>query len=414
MGIWLSMNEAVAGVPPGARVYIGGSTSEPSALLDAVDPGLWRDVTLTGAFVPGINDRDYREVGDRTRVETAMLTGGLGGGGSVAQLPLSYTGYRQYLRRPGAIDFAFVQVAPPADGAINLGLTVDFLPTLTTTSARIMGIVNPSMPAPRNGVSLPIERFDALIEHESPLAVFESVRPSPAAAKIGHIVAGMIDDGDTLELGIGRLQAAILDALGGRSGLAYHAGMIAAPMAPLLAGDTFDRGITTGVALGDKAFYDLVARHDRIRFRDVAITHGRDSLAAVPKLVAVNSVIEVDLFGQANAETMGGWPIAGQGGLVDFVRGARASAGGRSILALPATARNGTVSRILPFLSAGTPVTVARGDADLIVTEYGIADLRHGSVEQRAERLIGISAPAFRRTLSDAWEGFHKRPTREE
>jgi acyl-CoA hydrolase len=185
--------------------------------------------------------------------------------------------------------------------------------------------------------------------------------------------------------------------------------MISAPMGPLLNEDVFSLGVVAGVALGDQAFYELAAGHDQVRFRDVEITHGLASLAAISRLVAVNSVIEVDLLGQANAETVGGKPITGQGGLIDFVRGAQASVGGRSILALPSTARGGTVSRICPQLPTGTPVTVPRGDADIVVTEHGVANLRNASVDQRAERLIAVAAPAFRPHLSDAWETRHSR-----
>lgn len=409
MANWMSMGEAAASVPTGARIYLAGATSEPTALLDAVEPGMWRDVTVTGGFVPGINDRDYRRIGDRTRVEAAMLTKGLNDGDRIAQLPLSYTNFRRHLLGPGQVDLAFTQVAPPTGGVISLGLTADFIPAIAQSGARLIGIVNALMPVPMDGISLPLERFTALVDHAAPLATYDAGQPGLDAVAIGQTIAGLIDDGDTVELGIGRLQPAILDALRGRKCLGFHAGMIAGAMAPHLENDVFDLGVTAGVALGDLAFYDLVAGHDRVRFRDVETTHGIASLAAIPRVVAVNSVIEIDLFGQANAETVDGRPIAGQGGLADFVRGARASTGGRSILALPSTAKRGSVSRILPHLPAGTPVTLPRSDADLVVTEHGVADLRNASVDQRAERLIAVAAPTFRPHLSDAWEIWHSR-----
>jgi acyl-CoA hydrolase len=133
-----------------------------------------------------------------------------------------------------------------------------------------------------------------------------------------------------------------------------------------------------------------------LRFRPVGETHALATLAACAGFVSVNSVLEVDLTGQANAEALGGRQISGQSGLVDFLRGARASDGGRAILALPATAAGGRKSRIVPRLAAGTPVTVARGDVDLVVTEYGVADLREAGLAERARRLTAIAAPAFR------------------
>ncbi|MEM7444521.1 MAG: acetyl-CoA hydrolase/transferase C-terminal domain-containing protein [Pseudomonadota bacterium] len=404
MANWISMADAAALPRPGARVYLGGATAEPTALLDAVDPGQWRDVILTGSFLPGINDRDYRQFG---RVETIMLTAGLRGqsnAAQVAQLPLSYTGYRRYLQERGRVEIAYFQVSPPENGSVSLGLAVDFAPTVARSGARLIGIVNPLMPVPKDGIALPIDLFEALVDHPAPLAEYDAGQTDRTLAEIGRTVAGLIEDGDTVELGIGRLQVAVLNALQDHRRLAFHAGMIAGPIAPLLANGTFDQGVTTGVATGDRAFYDLAAAHDHVRFRDVETTHGIRSLSQIPNFVAVNSAIEIDLFGQTNAETMGGRPFAGQGGLPDFVRGARASHGGRSIIALPATAKNGTVSRIRPAFPGGIPITISRAEAELFVTEYGVADLRGATVEQRAERLIGVAAPQFRNYLSEAWE----------
>ena len=223
---------------------------------------------------------------------------------------------------------------------------------------------------------------------------------------------GLLRPGDTLQLGLGRVQAAVLAALpaSGLRNLGFHGGMISTPISSALDQGLFSRGLTTGVALGDAGFYADLPRHARIRFQPVGVTHAQATLAAIPRLIAVNTVIEIDLSGQANAEARGGRQVSGQGGLVDFLRGARASAGGRSVLALPATAQGGRISRIVAALDAGTPVSVARADVDMVVTEHGVADLADQPLARRAERLIAIAAPAFRDALSAGWDGLQRGP----
>ena len=178
--------------------------------------------------------------------------------------------------------------------------------------------------------------------------------------------------------------------------------MISDPVLPLLESGALER-VTTNVALGGPELYAACAADPRIRFTSVARTHDFDVLRRIPNLVSVNSVIEIDLFGQGNAEMMGGRQVSGHGGLVDFLRGARYAPGGRSILATAATAKGGTVSRIVPRLDPATVTTTLRADADLVVTEYGVADLRHGDVDARAAALIAVAAPQFRDDLSRAW-----------
>lgn len=393
---------------PGSRIYLAGCTGEPAAILEAVaqDPGLWRGVTLTGVFIPGVNERDLVSLGTATTVETFFVTGGLGRGvaaGSVAVLPLHYTQIWHRLSAAGAVDLAFVQVSPPdAAGRFGLGLAADFTPAVLASGTRLIGVVNAAMPQVPSAPAIPRERFAALVEADAPLPTYACGPPGPEIEAIARHVVAAIPDGATLQLGLGKLQSAVLAALGGRRDLGFHAGMISDGILAHRAAGTFARGITTGVAIGSRTFYDAMATSEDVVFRPVGETHALATLAAVPRLIAVNSVLEVDLFGQANADTLEGRPISGHGGLVDFIRGAAASVGGRSILALPATTRGGT-SRIRPYLPVGTPVGVPRADADMVITEYGVAALREASVAQRAARLIAIAAPRHREALARAW-----------
>ena len=183
-----------------------------------------------------------------------------------------------------------------------------------------------------------------------------------------------------------------------------HTGLISDPVIDLMeagvvtgARKSIDRGrAVTGYAVGSRRLYDALAAGAAVDFRPANYTHGIDVLARIENLRAINTVIEVDLYGQANAEMIGGRFVSGTGGLADFVRGARLAPGGRSILALLATASKGTISRIVPVLPTGTVTSVLRGDADYVVTEHGVAELRNRTVEERARALIAVAAPEFR------------------
>lgn len=400
---------AAALARPGDTVFVAGCCGEPGAILDAVaaEPSLWRDVRLIGSFIPGVNDRDLSALGIATRVDTIFATQGLRPGqsaGPVNLLPVPYTELWRTVSEPGRVDIAFVQVtAPRRDGTTSFGISVDFAPALVEAGARLVGIVNPAMPDPLDGPRVPVDRFEALVAAETPLIVYDNGEPDAATAAIGGHIAALLQEGDRLQLGLGKVQTAVLRNLAGRRGLGFYGGMISTPLVERLAEGTFSQGVVTGVALGTPALYEARAVVESVAFRPVAGTHGLSALAAVPNLVAVNSVLEVDLFGQANAEMLGGRQISGQGGLVDFVRGARHSRGGRSILALPSTAGREMRSRIVPALAQGVPATVSRGDADMVVTEYGVAELRGTGVEERMRRLVAIAHPAFRDDLAAAW-----------
>jgi acyl-CoA hydrolase len=385
------------------RILIAGCAAEPLAILRAVadEPDLWQGRCLTGAFIPGVNDHDFSALGQGTRVETIFMTAGLrDGAGEVAHLPLHYSAYWDRLARPGIVDLIYATVPPPrADRTLGLGIAADFTPAAIAAGARIIGVVNPAMPDVPDGPRLPLERFSALVADDTALPTLAAIPPDASSLAIADHIAGLLRPGDTLQLGLGKLQAAVLQraADAGLTDLSYHAGMLSDGM--IDAAQVFSGGIVTGTALGSAELYRRVTDLPGLRFAPVGQTHAIATLAAIKGFVSVNSVLEVDLSGQANAEALAGRQISGQGGLVDFLRGARASQGGRAILALPATAAGGRQSRIVARLAPGTPVTVARADVDLIVTEFGVADLREASIADRAIRIAAVAAPSFRESL---------------
>jgi acyl-CoA hydrolase len=242
-------------------------------------------------------------------------------------------------------------------------------------------------------------------KRQAPLLHYDPGEPAPALVKVAERIARFIGDGATLQFGLGDVQTALLRALAGKRHLKIHSGMISdGALGAIDAGVIADApgAITAGVALGSTALYARCASGPRFRFSPVSYTHAQTTLAGIDRLIAVNSAIEVDLFGQANAEYLGSQQISGAGGLVDFLRGAAASPGGAPILALASTARGGAVSRIVPRIAAPS-VSVGRADAGIVVTEHGAADLRGLTIDERAAALIEIAHPDFRRSLAEAW-----------
>jgi acyl-CoA hydrolase len=409
-----SMSQAglPAALEPNLRVYAPGATGESPVLTEALRaaPEASRGVTYTGVWLPGINHVDYASLHPEARAEAYFMGPDQRPSfeaGRTQYFPLSYYQiYRRFLEGP-APDLALLHLSSPdVDGRCSLGLANDFTPAILGRTPRLIAHINPAMPRTMGAAKIAYDDLEAVIEAEAPLPT-----EPPGAATAGGFEAiarhlsGLVRDGDILQVGIGRVQA-VLAGFADRRDLLIHAGIIGdGVMALARAGALADRpgAVTTGVAYGSPELYRFAAEDGRVRFAPVGYTHDTATLRAIPRLVAINSVIEIDLLGQANAESVDGRQISSAGGITDFLRGARLSDGGLPIVALQATAKRGSVSRIVPQLPAGAPVSVPRGDIGLVVTEYGIADLRDKSVDGRAEALIGIAAPDFRDELAEAW-----------
>ncbi len=395
---------------PGMRVYMTGTAGESPVFVDAFEAaGAALDsVHFVGVWLPGINATDYAALGPGASSTAFFMTAAQRGSfeaGRTALLPIAYSAAYRFLATGPRFDIAFLHVSPPdADGLVSVGIANDFQPAAIANADRLVAHVNPRMPSAAGAARLPLERFAAVIEADAPLLA-DDPGADPVWAAIGGHIAGLIDDGATLEIGIGRVQT-VWRSLVGKKQLKVHTGAISTPFLDLadagaLAEET--DAVIAGIAHGTPALHAFAASDWRVRFAPVGWTHHPATLGAIERFVAINSVIEVDLLGQANAETVDGRQMGGAGGLTDFMRGARLSPGGRSFIALPATARRGKISKIVPALAAGAPVSVARGDVDAVVTEYGIADLGTADLDARAHALIAIAAPHFRAHLTDAW-----------
>ena len=404
---------------PGQRVYWPGCAGA-SALFDAwfvARPQSAAGLNFCGVWIPGINTLDPGAWHPQARAETFFMTPELHGSwqrGAVDHRPWHYSAIARWMAEPGHFDVLLLQVAPPdAQGRCSLSIAADFAPIVLQAlqaGAVVLAHVNPRLPSTA-GPTVAVADITAWVEADMPLLTVAEGAPSAATQALAAQVADQVRNGDTLQFGLGRLQSAVQAALRSHRGLRLHSGMVSDGLlglqqaGALAAVDGRGPPVTTGVALGSTALYAAMADAALVRFAPVSHTHDAGVLAAVPRLVSINAAFEVDLLGQVNAETLAGRQRSGSGGLVDFARGARASAHGRSLIAINATAGRGPgaqVSRIVPLLRAG-PVSMARADVDTVVTEHGAAPLRHLGVDARAQALIGIAAPEHRDDLSRAW-----------
>jgi 4-hydroxybutyrate CoA-transferase len=391
----------------GERVWVAGSSNEPSALLAAIAAeGLPPGVTFVQFPLSGYNTTDFTSLGADTRLETFFMTPELKGADPerVEFVPMRMREVYEHLRR--GIDVALVQAARDRDGVLRLGPNVDFAAAALASARRVGVELNTSFTAAAGAPALDESRIDVLVESRRPLFELPAPVVDEAAKRIGALTASVIRDGDCLQTGIGGIPAAILAELSDRNDLGMHGGLIDDGGMRLIergnvtgARKQRDKGVhVTGMALGSARLIDWLADTPAVRFEPASYTHEIAVIRELDNFVSINSAVEVDLFGQVNAEFAGGRQISGTGGSVDFMRAAAASRGGRSIIAMNATARRGTVSRIVPRVEL---VTALRTDVDIVVTEFGIARLKGVSVRERAQRLTAVAAPEFRDALLD-------------
>lgn len=395
----------------GAReIYVSGCSAEVPDLPGLMGPET-AGSTVTGIFSPIMNRLSFADAELRRRCRTFFLNDALRRDLAVGLVdfhPWTYTGIAGWLNAPKRFDTAIVTVSPPDENNIcSLGTQYDFLPEFHARVPRLIGVINPAMPRTCGRVGLPLDRFSALLEIEGPLPEFlpSLSQNDPINEAIARNVAELVPDGATVQMGIGRVSQAVAAALVGHRHLKVHSGLVDDNILMLENAGALDLDtpIVTGVAMGTRSLYDLVDRNPRFSFRSAGQTHAIAEIARNPRFIAVNSALQVDLFGQINSEGSDGRVLAGPGGLPEFLRGAQQSEGGLTIFALRAQpgrrGEGGIVARI------GEPglITVPRQDIDMVVTENGIADLRGCSLDQRAEALIAIAAPSTQAILTERW-----------
>ncbi len=406
----LNAEAIVSALQPGMTVFVPGVSGESLAFHAALQAraDALAGVRFVGLHFPGINRSDYLGLHPQVRQRGYVMTPSLRSGlvdGRAELAPLDYPGiYRDLVDRVD-VDVAIAQVSPPdGDGLCSLGVSCDFHPAVWAKARRRVLHINPRMPRTRGSFAIRHGSAEACFEADSALVQYDAGASSPSIATHAALVASLVRDGDTLEFGVGKLPSAILAALTNHRDLRIWSGMVTAQAASLVdAGVIAAEGaINAGVALGNDAFYARLDRDPAFFFRPVSETHDVRRIAAIDQFCAINSAVEVDLFGQVNADSLNGKLLAGVGGLPAFVAGSQLSNGGRSIIALPSATDDGKYTRIVARFDRGM-VALPRHAADYVVTEQGIASLRGLSIEDRAQALIAIAAPAFREQLAAQW-----------
>ena len=305
------------------------------------------------------------------------------------------------------VDVLLLRVRPhPKPGHFSAGVMVDFLPALLQAARCVIAEVDERLPITSQDALVAAEDIDVLTECDADVVLIPDPEPTDVDMRVAAQVAGLIPDGATIQLGVGGLPVAVCRALEHHKDLGVHSGVVSDIIVDLVekgvvtnARKGIDAGrLVTGGLFGTRRLMQFADGNNMIEMRSSDYTHNIQVLARLPNLYSVNSGVEVDLTGNVNSEIAAGRYLGAVGGQADFVRGAAASPGGRSIMALPSATPDGKHSRIVASLE-GRPVTTTRADIDIVVTEYGVADLRGRSFIERAERLRAIAHPDFRDRL---------------
>lgn len=392
------------------ELYVSGCSAEIPGLPEILGESS-AGATVTGIFSPILNTRSYAQPELQRRCRSFFLNRALRrdlASGWVDFCPWTYAQIAGWLRTPQRFDTAIVMVSPPdAKGRCSFGTQADFLPDFYHQVPRLIGVINPYLPTTYGEVGIPVDRFNFIFECDVPLLeVPQKAEAADAASDtIAHILAGLIPDGATLQMGIGRVPQAMATALVGHRRLRVHSGLVDDSILMLEQAGALDTAvpIVSGVAMGSSALYEHIDENPRFHFRSACHTHSAAVIAELPDLFAVNAALQVDLFGQVNSEGGDGRMLASPGGLPEFLRGARHSRGGTSIITVRAERGKRGEGGIVPCLSAPRLVTAPRYDVDIIVTENGVADLRNLSLDARAEALIAVADPAEHASLAEHW-----------
>jgi acyl-CoA hydrolase len=414
---YITAEEAVKVIKPGDRVFVHGGAAVPHHLLEkmvARAPELF-DVELISISLYGpalFADKKYK---DNFRVNSLFVSQNVreavnDGRGDYIPIFLSEIP-NLFKRNVLPLDVALVQVSPPdKHGYCSLGVSVDIAATAIKTAKHVIAQVNPRMPRTMGDGIVPIDSFDAIIYHEQELPEIKySENFSEIEKRIGAHCAELIEDGATIQAGIGSIPDAVLASLTNHKELGVHTEMFSDGIIPLVKKGVITnqhkkkhRGrIATGFLLGTRKLYDFVDDNPSVIALNIDYINDTSIIRTNPKMTAINSAIEVDITGQVCSDSIGTYHYSGVGGQMDFMRGAALSDGGKPIIALPSTTAKG-LSRIVSMLKPGAGVVTTRAHAHYIVTEYGVANLYGKNMRQRAEELLKIAHPNHREAISKA------------
>jgi len=415
----MTASDAVRCVESGMRVYIHPGCAEPEALVEALmeRAPFVRDVEIIHLMTMGKAPYVAPEMVGHFR-HNAMFIGGnvreAVNDGRADYTPVFLSEIEGLLEngqlRP---DVALIQVSPPdSHGFCSLGVGVDTTMTAVRCAKFTVAQVNDQMPRTYGDCFLHVDQIDSFVETSRPLCEAPKVEITPIHRAIAKNVATLIEDGSTLQTGIGGIPDAVLPFLTDRQDLGVHTELVSDGVIPLMEAGVITgrrktllpRKVVLSFVLGSKALFEYVNDNPAFEFRPNAFANDPMQISRNEKMIAINSALQVDLTGQVCADSIGTHFYSGIGGQVDFLRGASRSKGGKPIIALPSTAKNDTVSRISPMLDPGAGVVTSRGLIRYVVTEYGVAYLHGKTIRERAQALISIAHPKFREQLFEYCE----------
>lgn len=418
---YISAEEAVQVVKSGDRVFIHGSASTPVNLVEALHRRHKELERVELVSITNIGDLDF----DNPEYKKSFFFNSLFVSANTRAVSNSVDGDyvpiflseipRLFRNNILPIDVALIQVSPPdLHGYCSLGTSVDIARAAVDTAKTVIALVNPRMPRTHGDGFLHISRINALVwqEYELP-EVDYSAKVNDAVRQIGKNVASLIEDGATLQMGIGSIPDQVLQNLHGHKDLGIHTEMLSDGVLPLLKSGVINNRkkklnvgrSVTGFMLGTRRLYDFVHDNPTVRVMDISYVNDTSIIRQNPKATAINSAIEIDITGQVCADSMGTYQYSGIGGQMDFIRGASLSEGGKPIIALQSVTSKGH-TRIVPFLKQGAGVVTTRGHVHWVVTEFGLVNLFGMNLKQRGRALISIAHPDHRESLERA---FHER-----
>ncbi len=410
----LNAADAVKKIRPGQRIFIGTGVGEPLQLVTALTKRAVElpDTEIVHLLTFGAAPYAHRELAQYFRVNSFFIAENVRdiiqeGLGDYTPIHLSDIP-RLFDSGQLPLDVALIQVTPPdKDGICSLGVSVDIVKSATANASLVIAQVNPRMPRTLGDSFIDAYDIDVLVPGEEAILEVKPPEITDTTRQIAENLSALIEDGSTLEIGLGRIPQALVSFLKDKKDLGIHTEMISDDVIELIeagvitgARKTVDRGkVVTSFCLGTQKLYDFVDNNPTFAFHPTEYVNSPFIIHQQHKMVAINTALEVDLTGQVCADSLGAKFFSGVGGQVDFNRGASKSPGGKAIIALPSTAQGGNVSRIVVQLSPGAGVVTTRAGVFYVVTEYGVAYLHGKSVQERALALISIAHPKFRADL---------------
>ena len=414
----VSEDKIFSNIHRGDRIFIGTGCGEPQYLVHALieytrsHPKAFSDAEIFHVWTLGVAPYTDEKLKHNFRHNSFFIgnnTRDAINKGIADYTPIFLSQVPKLLyRKLIPVDVAMIQTSPPdAHGYMSLGISVDITKAAVENASTVIAQINSNMPRVHGDTFIHIDDVDFVIPHDEPILEYRTEVPDDIAQRIGKYAARIIKDGDTIQVGYGSIPNAILSNLSTKKHLGVHTELLSDAIVELMKNGvidntkkSIDRGKTVATfCMGKKETYDYIHDNPGIEFRTIEYTNNPLIIAQHNNIVAINSALELDLTGQATAESIGKIFYSGIGGQADFMRGAVLSPNGKTILTIQSTAKDGTVSRIVPFLKEGAGVTLNRGDIHYVITEYGIAYLHGKNIRERAMQLISIAHPNFRPSL---------------